>query len=540
MTVIITLTVLVLIGMVIGRYLYVTGMNRQLERFRAMIEHNNDLISVIAPDGSLTYLSPSAVNFLGHPPEQLLGTHLLSFVHPDDLEMLTALWAEVLSAPGKILHTPEFRLVLPDGSVLYAETTGRNMTHDPAVGGILANTHDVTERRLALDRLRATQEQFLRSQKMEAVGRLAGGIAHDFNNLLTAIQGYTRLLLDDARVEGSIRADLEQVQQEAERAASLTRQLLAFSRRQLVQPRVLAVNDVIIGMRDIIAGLAGSATCAELKLDPATGHVRADAGQVEQVVLNLLVNALDAMPHGGRVTIATCNRAITADDVQKFAYDVRPGEYVEVSVTDTGSGIPAHVLPNIFEPFFTTKEAGRGTGMGLSTVYGVVKQSGGYVWVDTEEGVGTTLRVCLPRVAPADATPEAGPRRASNGGETILVIEDEDAVRKLTTRILERAGFDVLAAADGRAAVDLCAGHVGTIDLIVTDVVMPGMNGPEAVAQLRRLRSGLRVLFASGYTRDAIVEQGFVEAGIDFIEKPFSPDALVRKVRQVLDAEVRA
>jgi PAS domain S-box-containing protein len=388
---------------------------------------------------------------------------------------------------------------------------------------------DVTEQR-------HLEEQFRQSQKMEAVGQLAGGIAHDFNNLLTAILGNTQLLLRELPPGDSKRGDVEEIRKASERAASLTRQLLAYSRRQMLQPEVLDLNVVVAEMDKMLRRLIGEHIALVAVLAPDLGRVRADPNQIEQVIVNLAVNARDAMPDGGKLTVETANVDLDEAFAQAHLGSV-PGSYALLAVTDTGAGMDATVRAHLFEPFFTTKEVGKGTGLGLATVYGIVKQSGGYISVYSEPGHGSSFKIYLPRIAtPAEAP--AGPQKGgpAPGSETVLVVEDEPAVLTLSRRALEAQGYVVLAASDPLAALRVVERHGGTIHLLLTDVVMPGLSGRELADRLTAQRPGIRVLFMSGYPGDAVVQHGTLPSGSAFLQKPFSPDGLARKVRDVLDA----
>ena len=388
---------------------------------------------------------------------------------------------------------------------------------------------DVTEQR-------HLEEQFRQSQKMEAVGQLAGGIAHDFNNLLTAILGNTQLLLRDLPPGDSKRGDVEEIRKASERAASLTRQLLAYSRRQMLQPEVLDLNVVVAEMDKMLRRLIGEHIALAAVLAPDLGRVRADPNQIEQVIVNLAVNARDAMPEGGKLTIETANVDLDEAFAQAHLGSV-PGSYALLAVTDTGAGMDATVRAHLFEPFFTTKEVGKGTGLGLATVYGIVKQSGGYISVYSEPGRGSSFKIYLPRIAtPADPPP--GPQKGgpAPGSETVLVVEDEPAVLTLSRRALEAQGYVVLAASDPAAALRVVERHGGMIHLLLTDVVMPGLSGRELADRLTAQRPGIRVLYMSGYPGDAVVQHGTLPSGSAFLQKPFSPDGLARKVRDVLDA----
>jgi two-component system cell cycle sensor histidine kinase/response regulator CckA len=404
--------------------------------------------------------------------------------------------------------------------------------------GSVAIYLDVTGRKRAEEQLQLSQEQFRQAQKMEAVGRLAGGIAHDFNNLLTAILSYSELALTDLRPADPIREDIEQIRQAGLRAAELTKQLLAFSRRQLFQVRSLSLNDVVIHTERMLHPLMGDDVEIRLGLSPTLPHTRADAGQLEQVLLNLAVNARDAMPSGGTLTLTTAAAEVSEAAAARWGHLVA-GPYVTLTVQDTGTGMSPEVQERIFEPFFTTKGPGQGTGLGLSTVYGIVKQSGGHIFVSSEPGGGSTFTIYLPASAPGpepDAA-ESEPARAAvqATAETVLLVEDEDLVRQLTREILLRNGYVVLEAADGAEALRVVTQYEGEIDLMVTDVVMPRMSGNELVGHARPLRPDMRVLYVSGYSEEAIARQGKLTEGVELLSKPFTPGVLTAKIRQILD-----
>jgi len=391
------------------------------------------------------------------------------------------------------------------------------------------NARDVTERR-------SLERQLLQAQKMEAVGRLAGGIAHDFNNVLTAILGYVDLLLDGLPTLSPLRPDIQEIRTAAERAAGLTRQLLAFSRKQVLQMRTLDLNELLTDIDKLLRRLLREDIDMVTKLDPRLGAVRADSGQLEQVVVNLAVNARDAMPGGGRLTIETRNAELDEAYTREHV-PVRPGRYVMFALSDTGTGMSPETMAHLFEPFFTTKEAGKGTGLGLATVYGIVTQSGGYVWCYSELGHGTTFKVYLPRVdEPVDPLPVRVAARSTRGSETVLVVEDEPGLRALTRRVLEKHGYTVLEAATADAAAALARDYPRPIHLLLADVVLPGGSGRALADALLSQRADVRVLFMSGYTEDAIVHRGVLAANTPFLHKPFSADTLTAKVREVLDA----
>ncbi len=394
---------------------------------------------------------------------------------------------------------------------------------------VLVLTTDITERR-------QLEEQLRQAVKMEAVGRLAGGIAHDFNNLLTAIIGSADLLLEDLDPASPARDDVTEIRRAGDRAAQLTRQLLAFSRRQPLTPRVIDVNALVADMDRLLRRLIGEDIELRTVLTPDLGAVRADAGQLEQVIMNLAVNARDAMPRGGKLTIETANTELDESYAREHV-TVRAGPAVMIAVSDTGTGMDSETLAHIFEPFFTTKEVGKGTGLGLATVYGIVKQSGGHVWVYSEPGRGTAFKIYLPRVTePVEGVGAATAPTTLQGTETILVVENEVPVRELARRMLEARGYTVLTAAAPADALALVERHPEPIHLAVTDVILPGMDGPALARRLEQVRPGLRVLFVSGYANEAIVHHGVLDKGVAYLPKPFTAEALARKVREVIDA----
>jgi PAS domain S-box-containing protein len=450
-------------------------------------------------------------------------------IHPEDRALVAELTERALQD-----HKPfscEHRIVRPDGAVRTVHSQGRLVLGDGGTPVRMVGTvQDITDRA-------QLENQFRQAQRMEAVGRLAGGVAHDFNNLLTVINSYSEFLLEDLDAEDHRRHDVEEIRKAGVSAAALTRQLLAFSRQQVLQPQILDPSDVLAKAESLLKRMIGEDVEVVMALAPQLGTVRADPGQVEQVIMNLAVNARDAMPEGGRLTIETANVEMDEAYLRNHAVG-SPGRYVMLAVTDTGVGMDETTQAHIFEPFFTTKETGKGTGLGLATVYGVVKQSGGFIWVYSEPGHGTTFKIYLPRVdEPAQSL--TGPdvtTKSLRGVETVLLVEDAVAVRAVARHTLERQGYTVLEASNGAAALRLAAEHPGTIQLVVTDVVMPGMNGRQFAEQLAAARPSLKVLYTSGYTDDAVVRHGVLESGVQFLQKPFTPDALARKVREVLDS----
>jgi PAS domain S-box-containing protein len=415
------------------------------------------------------------------------------------------------------------------GGVPVEVTTSTLKGGDEQDLGVIVVLRDLTA-------VRALEAQLRHAQKMEAVGRLAGGVAHDFNNLLTVITGRSQLLLLKLQPDSPLRRDVELVEETAHRASALTRQLLAFSRKQLVQPRVVDLNEVVRGMETMLSRLIGEDITLATHLDPTAGCVRADPAQLEQMIVNLAVNARDAMPLGGRLTLETSFVRLD-DGFARHNVGLRPGPHVRLVVRDTGVGMDSLIKTHLFEPFFTTKGPGKGTGLGLATVYGIVTQSGGAIRVDSEPGQGATFTIDFPRVdAPADLRDPGIPAAAPQGSETVLLVEDEPAVRGLARDILHQQGYTVLEAADGDEALRVGREHGGPIHLLVTDVVMPQMGGRELSDRLKAGRREIKVLYVSGYTDDAILHQGVSETGTAFLPKPFSASALAHKVREVLDA----
>jgi signal transduction histidine kinase/CheY-like chemotaxis protein len=398
---------------------------------------------------------------------------------------------------------------------------------------------EINERKAAQADLERSEEQLRQSQKMDAIGQLAGGVAHDFNNLLTAICGHSELSLKRLTPADPLYRPLEQIKKSGERAAGLTRQLLAFSRKQMLQPKIIDLNQIVVDMNKMLQRLIGEDIDLLMGLAADLGKVKADPNQIEQILLNLSINARDAMPKGGRLTIETGNVTL-GEEYSRDHVSVLPGQYVMLAVSDNGCGMDPNTQAHIFEPFFTTKEVGKGTGLGLATVYGIVQQSGGTIWLYSEVGRGTAFKIYLPcaEALTREVEVEADDLGSLQGTETILLVEDEDVVREMATEILRESGYRVLEAKHGPDAMILEKQHSGVIDLMLTDVVMPQMSGRELAEQLTPLRRDMRVLYMSGYTDDAIVHHGVLEEGTAFIGKPFTPKALARKVREILDVAV--
>jgi PAS domain S-box-containing protein len=502
--------------------------------FRSLIENAHDIITVLEGDGDVRFVSPSVERTLGYDRAALPGVYLFELVHPDDVPAVLEVFDRAIRSPGEPQWL-EFRMRHAGGSFRMLEAICTSLLHDPAVSGIVVNSRDVTERKQAEEALRTSQQQLLQAQKMDAVGRLAGGVAHDFNNLLTAIRGNAELLLLDIPPGDPRREDVEEIRKAADRAAGLTRQLLAFSRRQVLQPRVLDLNGVVQEMERMLRRLIGEDVELVTRLAPGLAQVRADPGQVEQVVMNLAVNARDAMPAGGKLIVETANVEL-GEEVRRTHPYVAPGRYVKLCVNDTGQGMDAETRERAFEPFFTTKPAGRGTGLGLSTVYGIVKQSGGFIWIDSELGRGTSVRIYLPPVGgPAAPEPASTPLQLPGRGEgTVLLAEDEVTVRRLAVRVLRRGGFTVLEAADGEEALAVAGEYDGPLHLLVTDMVMPRMGGRDLAARLRAARPGVPVVYVSGYAEEAVQRNGVLDPGARFLPKPFTAEQLLDAVHAAL------
>ncbi len=407
----------------------------------------------------------------------------------------------------------------------------------PAVQRELADATDRRQHARAQETLRQAEQRLRQVLKMEAIGRLAGGVAHDFNNLLTAILGYCELLQAKIPAHAEERSDLDAIQKAGDRAAALTRQLLAFSRQQVLEPRVSDFNDIVCNVEKLLRRMLGADIELVTELDPSIGHVRVDPGQMEQVLVNLAVNARDAMPSGGQLSVRTCARVFT-EPCWICGAELHPGCYMVITVTDTGTGMPPEVTRQIFEPFFSTKGEGQGTGLGLSTVYGIIKQSNGFIFVDSEPGRGTTFEIYLPCVdAPLDATRlESNEIRSVEGSETILLVDDDGGVRDLVRRALTEAGYQVLCASDGMEAAAVADAHTGTLDLLITDLVMPRMGGPELAEHLVADRPDLAVLYISGYTDRREWKLEASQTRRSYLQKPFTPSLLTRRVREMLEA----
>jgi two-component system, cell cycle sensor histidine kinase and response regulator CckA len=498
-------------------------------------EHRYRLLFELNPEAMWVYdtttlgvlaVNDAALRRYGYSRSEFLAMTIKDLRPPSEVPQLEEILTHDSTSPRVYADLHHRR---KDGSVLNVEV----LSDAIAFGGRssrLVLARDVTERK-------ELESQFRQAQKMEAVGQLAGGVAHDFNNLLTAITGYSELLLLDFATGDPRRQDVDEIRGAARRAAALTQQLLAFSRKQVLKPQVLDLNSVVTNAEKLLLRLIGENISLKTALDPYLGAVRADPAQLEQVIMNLAVNARDAMPLGGRLLIETANADLDATETAEHSV-VNPGSYVHVTISDTGMGMDDATKLHAFEPFFTTKGLGKGTGLGLSTVYGIVKQSGGFIRVRSQLGKGTAFDIYLPRVdAPAEAVPATTSSTSiPTGTETILLVEDEPALRAVARRALQGQGYTILEAGDGEAAIALATTHRGRVHLVVTDVVMPGLSGPALAAQLINTQPTARVLYMSGYTDDLIVQHGVLQPGVAFLQKPFSPETLSKKVREVLDA----
>lgn len=536
----INLAVRALIVLVLLFDLYVIFQQYQIHRFRVQLaqreelfqligENAADMIAVVGINGERFYNSPSYEKILGYSLEELAKTLIYEQIHPEDRETIKRAGEEARrSGQGRRV---EYRVRHKDGHWLTLESTASAVRDSKGnVEKLVVVNRDITERK-------QLEEQLYLSQKLEAVGRLSGGVAHDFNNLLGVIIGYSEALQGHVAKDDPFREAVDEIQNAAKRAASLTQQLLAFSRKQVLEPKVLDLRVVVAEVEKMLRRLIGEDVDLTIILPQKLGNIRADRGQIEQVLLNLAVNSRDAMPHGGRMTIKAADAELGPSDVNRFRY-VTPGRYVMLKVTDTGCGMNAELQSHIFEPFFTTKEKGKGTGLGLATVYGVIKQSGGYIWVDSEPGKGASFRIYLPEVEEAqDATREdRTPAQPVQGGRTILLVEDEPSLRKLTCTILRDAGYTVFEASDAEQALEIASKNDCAFDLLLTDVVMPGMSGRDLADKLCPVRPEMRVLYVSGYTHGAVAAHGVLESGISVLHKPFTRDQLVRRVEDALSA----
>jgi two-component system cell cycle sensor histidine kinase/response regulator CckA len=528
-----------LVGMVLLFVVYVIYQQLQIHRFRMRLvereelfrlitENAADMIAVVTADGKRLYNSPSYEKVLGYSAEELQETSAYAQIHPDDQPKVTKA-AEQARCSG-VGSRVEYRIRHKSGEWRVLESTASAVCNpDGKVEKLVIVNRDITERR-------QLEQQLVLSHKLEAIGRLSGGVAHDFNNLLGVIIGYAEALQQDPAGNESYREPIDEILKAGHRAASLTQQLLAFSRKQVLEPKILDFNAVVADVEKMLRRLIGEDIELKITSGADLGAVKADRGQIEQVIMNLAVNARDAMPRGGLLRIETANVELREEDRKNRRYVV-PGHYVMLTVADAGTGMDAEVQSHIFEPFFTTKEMGKGTGLGLATVYGVIKQSGGYIFVESEPGRGAQFKIFLPRVeGSALEQPElVTPRRKAHGPLTILVAEDEASLRKLTCTTLKKLGYTVMEAWDAAEAIRIAGQFASKIDLLLTDVVMPGMSGRDLALRLASTRPETKVLYMTGYTDGAIAEHGVLEAGISILRKPFTQAQLIRSLDEIFE-----
>jgi PAS domain S-box-containing protein len=509
-------------------------------KYRMLVEQVAAIsyIAELGIHGEWLYVSPQVETMFGFSPEEWLtdSRAWTQHVHPEDHKVVEA--AEEASQRGERFQA-EYRVIRKDGRVIWVSDTAvvvEGSNSHPLMEGIIV---DITERK-------QLETQLQQARRMEAIGRLAGGIAHDFNNLLTIIKGYTELALKRPRISAELQGDVERIEDASERASTLVRQLLAFSRRQVLQPKLLDLNSIMMGLDKLLRRLMDEDITMSTIPGKNIGTIKADPGQMEQVIMNLVVNARDAMPNGGRLTVETANVDLDAAYASDHA-TVKPGRYVMLAVSDTGTGMSPETVAHIFEPFYTTKESGHGTGLGLSTVYGIVKQSGGYIWVYSELKRGSSFKVYLPRVEQApEALPVVKPVSGEQkGSETILLVEDQPQVRELARLALFEKGYTVLVTSSPEEAESACAKHGTEVHLLLTDLIMPGITGRELAKRLTALHPKMRVLYMSGYTFGIMaqaahggMQNGMLEEGAAFLQKPFTPSALTEKVREVLDRSI--
>jgi two-component system, cell cycle sensor histidine kinase and response regulator CckA len=537
-------TVMGLVGMVllfdiytVYQHFQVQQVRKQLiareELFRLITENAADMIAVVGVDGQRLYNSPSYEKILGYIPNEIEGTEGLEQIHPEDVEKVKKAAAEARRTG--IGQSVEYRMRHKNGNWLILESMASTIVDQQgSVEKLIIVNRDITNRK-------QLEEQFRQVQKMEAVGRLSGGVAHDFNNLLGVIIGYGELVQEGLDITHPLRSSVDEILKAGHRAASLTRQLLAFSRQQVLDPKVIDLNAVVKDIEKMLKRLIGEDVELRTDLNTSLARIKADETQIEQVLLNLAVNARDAMPNGGKLTLSTSNFYMDENFIRRYPFPVNVGDYILLKVSDTGSGMDARTKARIFEPFFTTKEKGKGTGLGLSTVYGIVKQSNGYIDVSSEPGVGTSFEIYLPKVDQAiDADTGTAVIASLRGSETILLVEDDPSLRVLAVHMLESCGYTVLEAGGGAAALEISGNPERRIDLLLTDVVMPGMSGRVLADQILASSPSIVVLYMSGYTGQTVGAHGVLAEGSNFLQKPFTREALARKIREVLDRQIAA
>ena len=500
------------------------------ERYRELVENARDIIYTQDLYGNYTSINKSAEQLTGYTREESLKINSCQVIAPEYRETAREMITRKLK--GEAETTYDLEIIAKDGRRVAMEVNTRLIYQNDRPVGVQGIARDVTERK-------QLEVQLRQSQKLEAVGQLAGGVAHDFNNLLTVILGASEMVLRRMDRSDPFYRNVEEIKKAGEHASSLTRQLLAFSRKQVLQPKVIDLNTIVADMGKMLLRLIGEDIELITDLKPSPARVKADPGQIEQVVMNLAVNARDAMPRGGTLIIKTSD-VVMDDDLARRYVSIEPGPHIMLTVSDTGHGMDAETQARVFEPFFTTKESGKGTGLGLATVYGIVKQSGGNIWLHSEPGIGTTFKIYLPRIdnVPGSVEPVSEMHSVPEGNETLLLVEDEEQVRRIIKEILEKQGYRVLSAANGEEALKFAEDPRMQIHLLLTDVVMPQISGRELAERLLTIRPQLQVLYMSGYTDDAIVRHGLLEESLNFIQKPFDSISVARKVREVLDSNL--
>jgi PAS domain S-box-containing protein len=504
------------------------ALRQEKDRAQRYLDIAGVMLVALGTDGTVNLINKKGCQILGYDEEEIIGKNWFDNFIPKEMHQeIRDVFDELMQGTSSVRQYNENPVLTKKGAkrmVAWHNSLLTNGTGD--IIGTLSSGEDITENRLL-------EEQLFQSQKMEAIGRLAGGIAHDFNNLLTAIIGYTDIIAKDAEIKHKHRSYIDEIKKSAERAATLTQQLLAFSRKQIMQPRVLNLNTMLKNTKNMLQRMIGEDITFRLQTETPIGMIKVDPGKIEQVVINLAVNARDAMPNGGTLEVETRNIFLDHAfcEMHKGA---NPGNYVLLSVHDTGKGIDNEIMTHIFEPFFTTKEIGKGTGLGLATVYGIVRQSGGYIEIQSQKGSGTTVAIYLPRVDEVPETVEKHESKIAEGkNETILFVEDDDMVRNMVADVLEQHGYNVIAAENGSVAMKLCK-QEDRIHLMITDVVMPGTSGPDLVQQIIAIQPDIKVLYISGYTDDTIVHHGELDGNTPFLQKPFTPQKLALKVQELL------
>lgn len=508
------------------------------ERFRYLVKNSSDSLVIINADGSQKYVSPGAERMTGYPIPELEGKTLDTIIHPDDMPNIIAAWDEAIAHPDKIV-TVQYRHIHKEKQWVFCEAVAQSFLNEPAINGVIASVRDITDRKLAERETERLHEQLIQAQKMESVGRLAGGVAHDFNNMLSVILGYSELALEQVRKDQPIHPALQGIQQAAQRSANLTKQLLAFARKQTVQPKVLDLNTAVEGMLTMLQRIIGEDVDLVWLPGNNLGQIKMDPSQIDQILANLCVNSRDAIKGTGRITIETDTVCLDAAFCLEHP-DAVPGEHVLLTVNDNGRGMSHDTLAHLFEPFFTTKKLGAGTGLGLATIYGIVKQNNGFISVRSEPGEGSSFKIYLPCYLEKDGhiveLDMAGPMVP--GHETILLVEDEPMILKMAALMLKQMGFHILQASTPHEAIHLAHEYTGEISLLMTDVIMPEMNGSDLAKKLSSQYPDLKLLFMSGYTANIISQHGVLDEGVDFIQKPFTKTELITRIREVLERKI--